>query len=239
MNPADRVDMHMALVIADNEAEMMASADPMRLRNASYARAAAALALSHLRGYEDQPEVLEAVCAEALGNELAQASVSSGATTPEWECEHLLACAAREQAEANIEEIYNRGDFAYEATVGLGDVRGHAEADATRFADSGNRSRLEGVNADRRVTAAFDLSPQTVMDVARRMDEPVSITWAQADELATEFCDAVAQVDLDSYDYQDLESRILAAHEERRGQGAYRPYELGRWEELGDESGAR
>lgn len=77
------------------------------------------------------------------------------------------------------------------------------------------------------------------MDVARRMDEPATITWAQADELATEFCDAVAQVDLDSCDYQDLESRILAAHEERQEEGSYRPYELGRREELGDEPGAR
>lgn len=239
MNPADRVDMHMALVIADNEVDLLARADPMRSRNASYARATACLALSHLRRYEDQPEVLEAVCAEALGSESAQARVSSGATTPEWECGHLLACAARGHAEANLEEIYNRGDFAYEATAYIADVRGRAEADATRFADGGNRSRLEGVNADRRVTAAFDLSPQTVMDVARRMDEPASITWAQADELATEFCDAVAQVDLDYCDYQDLESRILAAHDERQGHGTYSPHEPGRWEEPGDEPGAR
>ena len=87
--------MHMALVIADNEVDLLARADPMRSRNASYARATAALALSHLRAYEGQPEVLEAVCAEALGNESAQARVSSGATTPEWECGHLLACVAR------------------------------------------------------------------------------------------------------------------------------------------------
>lgn len=229
----------MALVIADNEAEMMAAADPMRSRDASYARATAALALSHLRGYEDQPEVLEAVCAEALGSPSARERVSSGATTPEWECGHLLACVAREHAEANLEEVYNRGDFAYEATVDLGDVRARAESGAARFASSGDRARLEGVNAGRRIMAAFDLSPQTVMDVARRMEGPVSITWSQADELATDFCDALAQVDLDSCDCQDLESRIQAAHEERQGQSAECPFEPGRWGEPGDGSGAR
>ena len=194
-----------------------------------YAEAKAAVARCHLREYERYPEVLAGICASATTDPDAAYRIRRGDTSAEWEFGHLLACAALEHADADLEKVYDRGDFAERATVDIGDVTRRSQAHALSQVASGlDRCRLEAVDLDHPFRSRQAVTAREVLKVAEDLEladddgSPTAcpITANQASEIAAEFASSLGGLELGSDEVQDFRSRI----EERAREGASRAH---------------